>query len=562
MNNKFCNPTNNEITQKSIDPEIKGNEEKEKWTAALIIAKELAEEKNTEIIKELNYYRNFFEISLDLFVTIGLDGIIADVNTATENALGLPRKKLIGKEFSTYVIESHKAQAGHQQIIREGAIVDHELNLKHINGTTTPFLFNASLYKDNEGKIIGVFAAGSDITTTRKAEDDLIHLKNNFTQLVKQRAEELIIVNEELAFQNEEKDKRAAELIIADKELAFQSEEKADRAAELIIADRELAFQSEEKADRAAELIIANKELAFQSEEKADRAAELIIANKELAFQNKEKDKRAAELVNANKKLAFQKDKIEEFNNQLEFRVMERTAELESLNKELEAFSYSISHDLKAPLRHIAGYVSLLLKKYGNLFPKEGEHYLDMISFSVENMGELIEGLLHLSRSSRIDMNKRFLNMNEIVDTLIQPVKEQEIDRKIEFKIEPMPLAFGDLEMMRSVWANLIENAVKFTRKKDLTKIVIGATENENEIIYYIKDNGVGFDMNYASKLFTVFQRLHLRKDYEGTGIGLATVQRVITRHGGKIWAESKVGEGATFYFSLINRKESEKTWN
>ncbi|MBC3888840.1 PAS domain S-box protein [Acetobacterium paludosum] len=645
MTNKICNPTNDEITKMPLGTKINEFEEKETSITALIIAKEQAEAKNVVMIKELEHYRNFFKISLDIFLTVGPDGMITDVNMAAENAVGIPREKLIGKEISTYVTDSHKVQAGHQQIIREGVIVDHELNLKHVNGATTPFLFNASSYKDSDGKIVGVFAAGRNITATRKAEDDLTHLKNNLTQLVKQRAEELILVNKELAFQNEEKKKRAAELIIAnkeltfqneekadraaeliiaDKELAFQSEEKADRAAELVIADKELAFQSEEKADRAAELIIANKELAFQteekadraaeliiadkelafqseekadraaeliiankelafqneekdkraseliiankelafqSEEKADRAAELIIANKELAFQNEEKDKRAAELVHANEKLACQKEKIEKFNNQLECRVIERTAELESLNKELEAFSYSMSHDLKAPLRHIAGYISLLIKKYGSLFPKEGEHYLDMISFSVENMNELIEGLLHFSRSGRIDMNKKILNMNEIVNTLIQPIKEQEIERKIEFNIEPMPLAFGDLEMMKSVWANLIENAVKFTRKEDFTKIVIGANEEKDENIYYIKDNGVGFDMNYSSKLFTVFQRLHLRKDYEGTGIGLATVKRVITRHGGKIWAESKVGEGASFYFSLINRKGNEKTW-
>ena len=157
-------------------------------------------------------------------------------------------------------------------------------------------------------------------------------------------------------------------------------------------------------------------------------------------------------------------------------------------------------------------------------------------------------------------MNQKLLNMNEIVAALIQPIKEQELERRIEFNIEPLPLAFGDPDMIKSVWSNLIENAVKFSKKKDLTKISIGAEENENDIVYHIKDNGAGFDMNYASKLFTVFQRLHSREDYEGTGIGLATVQRIIAKHGGKIWAESKVGEGATFYFSLIKRKESGKS--
>lgn len=187
---------------------------------------------------------------------------------------------------------------------------------------------------------------------------------------------------------------KVKELIVADKELAFQTGEKADRAAELVIADKELVFQTGEKADRAAELIIANKELIFQSEEKDKRAAELVIANKELIFQNEEKEKRAAELLIANKKLVKQKKMIEGLNDQLENRVIERTAQLEAANKELETLSYSIAHELKAPLRHITGYDAILIKKYADLLPEDGHPYLDNISKAANNMGELIDGLL------------------------------------------------------------------------------------------------------------------------------------------------------------------------
>jgi len=372
------------------------------------------------------------------------------------------------------------------------------------------------VYKDDKGEIIGVFAAARDITNTRKVEDELNHLKRNLETLVKQKVKELIIAN------------------------------------------KELAFQTEEKADRAAELVIADKELAFQNEEKDKRAAELVIANKELIFQNAEKEKRAAELLIANKKLVKQKKMIEELNDQLENRVIERTAQLESANKELEALSYSIAHDLKAPLRHITGYDELLMKKYADLLPEEGHQYLDNISSTAKNMGELIDGLLQFSRIGRIEINKEVLNMNDIIDTYIQPIIEEDTEHRIEFNINRMPLAFGDLEMMRSVWANLIENAVKFTSGKDVAKIAIGADETENDITFYIKDNGAGFDMKYISKLFSIFQRLHSREDYEGTGIGLATVQRVIMRHGGRIWAKAKVGEGAAFYFTLVKRKKGE----
>jgi chemotaxis family two-component system sensor kinase Cph1 len=157
-------------------------------------------------------------------------------------------------------------------------------------------------------------------------------------------------------------------------------------------------------------------------------------------------------------------------------------------------------------------------------------------------------------------MSLRRINMNEMVAILIQPIKEQDAQHRITFTVEPMPLVFGDLGMISSVWSNLIDNAVKFTRRLEFASITIGAEETEDEIVYHVRDNGVGFDMNYSAKLFNIFQRLHSHEEYEGTGIGLATVRRIVSRHGGRTWAEGKTGEGATFYFSLNKRKESEPT--
>ena len=522
-----------------------GNEKR----ARELMTKEIQEEK---VNKVWEYNRNLLETNIDSLVTIGSDGIITDVNSATEKVTGLSREKIIGTDFSKYFTDPDKARVGYKQVFDVGKVVDYELYLKHISGAVIPVLYNASVYKDDAGEIMGVLAVARDISTIKKHEEELINFENNLELSVQQKTAELIVANKELIFQNDEKDKRAAELVLANRELIFQIGEKADRAAELVIADKELAFQIGEKADRAAELIIANRELIHQNEEKDKRAAELIIANKELIFQNAEKEKRARELDFANKELFIERKKIEELNNQLETRVAERTAQLESVNKELEELSYSISHDLKAPLRYITGYISLLMKKHMNLLPEEGRRYLDNISSSAINMGELIDGLLRFSRTGRIEMNQKLLDMNEVVDALIQSNKEQDQQHRIEFHISNLPPAFGDLEMINSIWNNLIENAIKFSRKKELAKISIGAETNETEVIYYIKDNGVGFDMNYAARLFTAFQRLHGREDFEGTGIGLATVKKMITRHGGRIWAEGKVGEGAAFYFTLI----------
>src|SRR5665811_1448485 len=265
-----------------------------------LFAKEVQEEKAN---KGWEYNRNLLETSIDPLVTIGPDGIITDVNNATENATGIPREKIIGTNFSGYFTEPDKARAGYKQVFDIGKVVDYELYLKHINGSSIPVLYNASVYKDNEGQIIGVLAAVRDISAIKKYEDELIDFKNNLELIVQQKTAELLIANKELVFQNEEKEKRAAELIIANKELVFQNGEKEKRAAELIIANKELVFQNEEKEKRAADLIVANKELAFQNDEKDKRAAELIIANKELAFQTGEKADRAAELVIADEEL-------------------------------------------------------------------------------------------------------------------------------------------------------------------------------------------------------------------------------------------------------------------
>ncbi len=365
------------------------------------------------------------------------------------------------------------------------------------------------------------------------------------------RAAELTIANREFAFQNEEKEKRAAELIIANKELAFQNEEKEKRAAELIIANKELAFQNEEKEKRAAELIIANKELAFQNEEKEKRAAELFIANKELAFQNEEKEKRAAELIIVNKELTKAEDDIRKLNTGLELRVIQRTSQLETANKELESFSYSVSHDLRAPIRAINGYSQILEEDYYEKLDADGIKVLHSIMYNSKKMGSLIDDLLAFSKLGRKHVTLSEINMNELVNLIIEDQVPEESENKPEFNETLLPRAMGDPSLIKQVWINLISNAIKYSKNKPKTLIETGAYEKDGQIVYFIKDNGAGFDMQYYDKLFGVFQRLHSQDEFEGTGIGLAIVQKIVTRHNGTVWAESKPDEGTCFYFSL-----------
>lgn len=220
-------------------------------------------------------------------------------------------------------------------------------------------------------------------------------------------------------------------------------------------------------------------------------------------------------------------------------------------NKELEAFTYSVSHDLRAPLRSIDGYSKILQEDYGSKMDSEANRLLQIIRNNARRMSQLIDDLLDFSRLGRKELDRSMVNMNTLVANIKQELLANEKDRVIKFIVKPLDDVFGDISMMRQVWINLISNAIKYSKKREIANIEIGCSHDNNKVIYYIRDNGVGFDMQYADKLFNVFQRLHKVEDFEGTGVGLALVHRILSRHGGKIWAEANVNEGATFFFFI-----------
>lgn len=243
--------------------------------------------------------------------------------------------------------------------------------------------------------------------------------------------------------------------------------------------------------------------------------------------------------------------KNEDDIKKLNIDLKQRAAQLEAANKELESFSYSVSHDLRAPLRSIDGFSQALLEDHGPSLPPEGRHYLERVRAAAQRMATLIDDLLALSRVTRTPLQPRFVNLSNIAREVANGLMESQTDRKGTFHITPDLMEESDPRMMRIVFENLLGNAWKFTSKCDHAIIEFGQKERAKERTFYIRDNGAGFDMKYANKLFGIFQRLHSVSDYPGTGIGLATVHRIITIHSGRIWAESKEGEGTTFYFTI-----------
>jgi signal transduction histidine kinase len=256
-------------------------------------------------------------------------------------------------------------------------------------------------------------------------------------------------------------------------------------------------------------------------------------------------------LEQANAEIAARERELKEAQVRLELQVRDRTAELQFANRELEAFSYSVAHDLRTPLRAINGFSLALLEDCGDKLDHKGKDYLHRIRAASQRMGELIDSLLKLSRVSRRQLRRQPVDLSRLASEIAAELRQSQSQRKADFKVQQGLIVSGDQSLLRTVLENLLDNAWKYTNTREYAEIEFGTSVHDGEQMYYVRDNGVGFDMRHAGKLFTAFQRLHSESEFQGTGIGLATVARIVSRHGGGVWAESEPGMGATFYFSI-----------
>jgi PAS domain S-box-containing protein len=508
--------TNNDITER------KRSEEERRY--------------NTQLLKTMT------DNASSMLFMVDAAGLGTFVNPAMERITGYQAEELIGQVVHDKIHHSHPGARPYplsecplSGTVRMQKPVRGEDLFVRKDGTFFPVRYSASpVFRDSVP--VGAVIEVQDVTESKAAEEEL-----------RKQAALLSLAHDAILVRDSE-----SRVIFwnqgAENTYGWTAEEAIGRVTHELLQTRFPV--SREAADVALQ---ERGEWEGELTHITRKGTAIVVASR----QSLRRDERgaAAAILEINRDITERKraeEEIRKLNDELEQRVIERTTDLEAINKELQAFTYSVSHDLRAPLRHMAGYAELLQKSAASILDEKGRRYMMMILESAKRMGDLIDDLLAFSRIGRAETQKTMVSLEQLVKEALNEVRQETDGRNIGWRIGALPDLYGDRSMLRLALVNLISNAIKFTRTRPQAEIEIGCADGkEDEIVVFIRDNGVGFDMKYVNKLFGVFQRLHRAEEFEGTGIGLATVQRIIHRHGGRVWAEGLVDRGATFYFSV-----------
>lgn len=494
-----------------------------------------------DIIQNANSYnRSLIEASIDPLVTIGPDGKITDVNKATEEVTGILREQLIGSDFSDYFIEPQQANNGYKQVLEKGSVKDYPLTIRHANGKTTDVLYNATVYKNADGKVAGVFAAARDITETKKNEEALVKSESNLRAIFENTAKGFLLMDDTFTV------------------IEFNSlMEKYITISDNIVLRKNENIFNNIPVERQ-EFLRTQFNTALDGEKVHYEISYLFSGNTTIYFEVKmypvlDPEEKVAGICISYEDITARKlteEQIIELNKDLDKKVQERTLQYELVNQELESFTFSVSHDLRAPLRAVNSYAQILEEDYSDRLDEDGKKMLKHIENNGKKMGRLIDDLLAFSRLGRKELKRVDVNMNDLTKAVVEELN-QTFPNQASIEIADLPVVQGDYSLLYQAMLNLVSNAIKYSSKKDKPVIKIFTEQKDGKAIFTIKDNGAGFDMRFAEKLFGVFQRLHSEEEFEGSGIGLAIVHRIIAKHGGEVWGEGKVNEGATFHFKL-----------
>jgi PAS domain S-box-containing protein len=515
------------------------------------IAADITERKKSveALLESEKRFREFADMLPQTVFEIDQQGQLTFTNRGAWSMFGYPRDEVLeGRNILEAIVPSdhEKALEKMKSVMMGNPSQGGEYTMARKDGSTFPAIIYAAPFTKG-GVAIGLRGIILDITERKRVEEAVHHERNLLRTLIDNLPESVLIYVKDC------ESRYVINNLAHLRSLGVTSQED-------VLGKTSFDFFPPEQAEKffagEREVIRAGKTLVDVEEEVYDKTRGTTRWHSSTEVPLRDTTGKVVGLVGMSTEITERKRadlEIRRLNEELEGRVRERTAQLEAANKELESFSYSVSHDLRAPLRHISGYIEILRDRTASLLDEESKRYLTTASEAAVRLGSLIDDLLTFSRIGRTELRKGNIDVRQLVNEVKQELEAEIRGRTIEWEIKSLPDVQADRLMLKLVLTNLMSNAVKFTRQRDHARIEIGSapSSSSGENVYYVKDNGAGFDMKYSAKLFGVFQRLHTAEEFEGTGIGLANVKRIALLHGGTTWAEAAVDKGATFFLSL-----------